>query len=115
MAETATPEAKTSPTRSTRYLTNVVWIWAGAITNLFIGIFLTPYIVRKLGPAGYGVWATLFSLVAYYGFLDFGFRPAVVRFCAHYGATNQPDRINEILNTLLAYYTAGSLVLVCVA
>lgn len=97
------------------YLRNVAWIWVGAFTNLFIGIFLAPYLVRKLGPDGYGVWALLFSVVSYYGFLDFGIRPAIIRYIAHYSALGEPDKINRILNTVLVYYTAGALLLLLAA
>src|SRR5436309_269669 len=115
MPQSATNPAVKTGGRALQYLRNVIWVWTGAITNLVIGIFLTPIIIRKLGPAGYGVWATVYSLVGYYGFLDLGFRPAVIRFCAYYKATNQIDRINQILNTVLLYYTLGSLLLLGVA
>jgi len=115
MAEATSTETANTGGRAIQYLRSVIWIWIGAATNLIVGIFLTPYIIRKIGPAGYGVWAAVFSLVGYYGFLDFGFRPAVIRFCAHYRATQEHEKINEILNTMLLYYTLGSSILVVIA
>ncbi len=115
MPQTATTEPANSGGRALHYLKSVIWIWVGAATNLVVGIFLTPYTIRKLGAAGYGVWATVFSLVGYYGFLDFGFRAALIRFCAHYRATNENQRVNEILNTVLFYYTMGSSIVIVAA
>jgi O-antigen/teichoic acid export membrane protein len=38
--------------------------------NLFVAV---PFVLRNLGPAQFGAWATLVSLVYFAGFLDFGF------------------------------------------
>jgi O-antigen/teichoic acid export membrane protein len=41
-----------------------------AAANLFLTV---PFVLRTLGPAQFGAWATLVSLVMFAGFLDFGF------------------------------------------
>lgn len=42
---------------------------AAAAANLFLTV---PFVFKALGPSQFGVWATLVSLVAFAGFLDFG-------------------------------------------
>lgn len=42
---------------------------AAVAANLFLTV---PFVLHALGPAQFGVWATLVSLVAFAGFLDFG-------------------------------------------
>jgi O-antigen/teichoic acid export membrane protein len=79
--------------------------------NLFAGLILSPYIIRKLGVEGYGVWALVFSLVGYYGLMDLGFRAAVIRFTAHYAALEQVDRINQMISTLLTYLAGLAMLL----
>ena len=96
--------------RRSQFLSNVAWNWAHVGINLFAGLILSPYIIRKLGVEGYGVWALVFSVVGYYGLLDLGFRSAVIRFTAHYAALQQDDRINQLISTLLTYF-AGLAVL----
>ena len=98
-----------------RFAVNVLWTWLGVAANLFIGFVLSPYIIWKLGAEGYGLWALLFSVIGYYGILDLGFRPALIRYAAYFRARNEPARINEVINTLVAYYAVGSVVLVAVA
>src|SRR5580658_915521 len=68
-----------SPTPQPRwhFLHNVLWSWLAVIANLIIGFVLTPYVIRKLGSEGYGIWTLLFSLISYYGLLDLGMRSAV--------------------------------------
>jgi O-antigen/teichoic acid export membrane protein len=41
-----------------------------AAANLFLTV---PFVLHALGPAQFGAWATLVSLVIFAGFLDFGF------------------------------------------
>ncbi len=43
---------------------------AAAAANLFLTV---PFVLHALGPAQFGAWATLVSLVMFAGFLDFGF------------------------------------------
>ena len=101
----------TSPNRSERFLVNALWSWLGVGVNILIGVAVSPYIIRKLGPEAYGVWALLFSAIGYYTVLDFGFRSAVVRYSAHFWASGDPAKINEIINSALVYVSMASLAL----
>jgi len=81
----------------------VFWNWLGVGAGLFTGILLSPYMIRKLGPEGYGLWALSFALVEYYTFLDLGFRSATVKYVAHHFALQEWLQTNEIINTILVY------------
>jgi O-antigen/teichoic acid export membrane protein len=91
---------------------NVLWSWAAVAATLIIGFILTPIIIRKLGAEGYGIWTTLYSLVSYYGLLDLGLRSAVVYFSGQYRAQGEPERINQVINTVGTYYSLSSLLIV---
>ena len=99
-------EQDQSARRGKRFVVNLLWSWMGVGATLISGLLISPYLVRKLGPEGYGVWVLTFSLVDNYAFLDLGFRSATVKYVAHYWATGEPQRVNEVLNTVIAY--AGS-------
>jgi O-antigen/teichoic acid export membrane protein len=49
-------------------------------------------VIHHLGDERYGIWAQVFSLVDYYGLVDFGFRSAVVKYAAHFRATGEMRR-----------------------
>lgn len=83
----------------------------GTGTSLFIGLLLSPYLIRKLGADGYGVWAITFSLVEYYWFFDLGFRSATVKYVAHYSATNEPDQVRGVISTAFVYSAAAGVVI----
>src|SRR5712675_3419421 len=99
---------KSKKSRRELFLGNVLWSWFGVAFNIFIGFVLSPYVIRKLGPEGYGIWALLFSVIGYYGLLDFGFKSALIRYTALYRARGEFERINELINTILFYYTGCS-------
>src|SRR5262249_43044989 len=56
--------------RGRRFITNVLWNWMGTAASLFTGLILSPILIRKLGPDGYGVWALSFAMADYYWFFD---------------------------------------------
>ena len=89
--------------RETRFAANVIWAWASVIVSAVAGLLLTPYLIRKLGSDGYGVWALCFSLVDYYWFFDLGFRSATVKYVAHHTAREELEKISEVLSTSLLY------------
>ncbi len=105
----ALPSARPSP-RLRRFAGNALWSILGVLVGLVAGLLLSPYIIRKLGSEGYGVWSLAFSLTAYYGFLDFGLRSAIVNYTAREFAHGNHAKINEFLSTALAF-SAGVTVL----
>jgi membrane protein EpsK len=109
------PAAAGDTTFSARYLKNIAWTWTGVALNLFIGVFLSPYVIRKLGPEGYGIWALFFSIISYYSLIDFGVRSALIHYTARFAAQKDYGRINELVSTVIAYYTLGSAILVLIA
>jgi hypothetical protein len=50
--------------------------WFGVAVGIFSGILQAPYIVRKLGGVGSGVWVLIFSLVDNFGMIELAFRSA---------------------------------------
>src|SRR5215469_7051754 len=91
---------------SERLVSNVIWSWVGVAVQLLPGFIVTPYLIRRLGSERYGIWSLVFSLVGYYALVDLGFRSAAVRYTAHYQALGENHKINELVNTLLTYFTA---------
>jgi O-antigen/teichoic acid export membrane protein len=96
-------------------LHNVLWSWLAVAANLVIGFVLTPFVIRKLGSEGYGIWTLLFSLISYYGLLDLGMRSSVVFYSAHYRARGQPDKINQVISSIGFFYSVMSLVIIAVS
>jgi O-antigen/teichoic acid export membrane protein len=59
---------------------NVLFNWFGTIVNIAVGIFLSPFILHRLGNVAYGVWVLAVSSVSYLSLLDLGMQSSVLRF-----------------------------------
>lgn len=84
-----------------RIIRNVLSNWTGYAVVIGVTFFLSPFVVHALGDSGYGVWVLVGSLTGYFGLLDLGIRPAIVKFAAQYQALDNARKINEVVNTSL--------------
>ncbi|MEX2156212.1 MAG: oligosaccharide flippase family protein [Gemmatimonadales bacterium] len=92
-----------------RPLRNVLANWAGFLLGTAITFVLSPFVVRHLGDARFGVWGLIAAVVGYLGLLDLGIRVAVTRFVACHEATGDRAAVNRVLSTALALFLAGAL------
>ena len=52
--------------------TGLVLSYVYTICNAVIGLFISAFLLRKLGQTDYGVYQTMSSFVTYLGLLEFG-------------------------------------------
>ena len=91
-------------------LRNVGSSWFALGVNVMVGIFLSPYILHRLGDEAFGLWILIFSFTGYYGLFDLGIRSSIVRYVAKYSATDDQDELNRLVNTAMFSYSAIGLV-----
>jgi len=85
-------------------LKNVGSSWFALGVNVLVGIFLSPYILHRLGDEAFGLWILIFSITGYYGLFDLGIRSSIVRYIAKYSATDEQDELNRLVNTAMFSY-----------
>ena len=85
---------------------NVMASWGSLLTHLGVGLFLSPYIIHRLGDEAFGVWVLVFSLTGYYGLLDLGIRQSVIRYVARFSASGDEEQLARFTNTCLFTYTS---------
>lgn len=83
------------------------------LTNL-IGLLLTPFIIKSLGNAGYGLYALIGSFVAYLTLMDLGLNNTIIRFVSRYRSLNNIEEERKFLGTVMLIYTGISVVLVII-
>jgi O-antigen/teichoic acid export membrane protein len=59
-----------------------LWSAGGQIAVLGGTLVATPFTIRLLGPAAYGIWSLLWSIMAYFTLADIGMATASTRFAA---------------------------------
>jgi len=95
-------------------LKNVGSSWFALGVNVLAGIFLSPYILHRLGDEAFGLWILIFSATGYYGLFDLGIRSSIVRYVAKYSATNEHDELNRLVNTAMFSYSGIGLVTITI-
>lgn len=68
-------------------------------------LFLTPFIIRTLGQAEFGVYKLSASVVAYLLLLDLGVGNAITRYIAKFRASGEKDQSQKFLGVATIYYT----------
>lgn len=85
------------------YLTNAC--------NIIISILMTPIILKLIGNQEYGLYSLVYSMMAYFSVLDFGFGNAMIRYVSKFKAENKDDKsINSLF--LLIYLFIGIIALI---
>src|SRR5437879_2302522 len=86
-------------------LRNVGSSWSALGVNVLVGIFLSPYILHRLGDAAFGLWVLIFSITGYYGLFDLGIRSSIVRYVAKYSATGEYDERERLVHIAMVSYS----------
>src|SRR5687768_6159816 len=74
-----------------------------------LGLVTTPYMLNRLGPSAYAVFALVTIMAAYLSNLELGFGHATVRFLARARAEGDEEAQAKILQTsLFVFAIAGS-------
>lgn len=84
------------------------------ILNTMYGLFITPYMIGKLGASEYGVYKTISSLSSSMMVLDLGIGSTVMRFVAKYRATKDEKSIPNFVAMSLIQAAALSGVILAV-
>ncbi|MEC3908040.1 oligosaccharide flippase family protein [Tamlana sp. 2201CG12-4] len=84
------------------------------ITNIIVGIGLTPFILESLGKSEYGLYMLVGSLIGYLALLDFGLTPTTVRFVSKYRHENNKEKEESFIATNLGIYAALAVTIVIV-
>jgi len=80
------------------------------LTNI-IGLLLTPFIIKSLGDAEYGLYMLIGAFVGYISVLDFGLNNTIVRFVAKYRAEGDKKGEENFLATTMWIYGVISVVI----
>ena len=81
------------------------------LTNI-IGLVLTPFIIKSLGDAEYGLYTLIGAFVGYISVLDFGLNNTIVRSVAKYRAEKDKRGEENFLAVTMSIYGLISLIIV---
>ena len=83
---------------------------ATAVTTL-TGFFVTPLLLHYLGDAQFGLWMLLVTILTYLGLVEIGIYATVSKRVAECLATEDMDRLKNVLGTALALYAVLTVII----
>jgi O-antigen/teichoic acid export membrane protein len=84
---------------------NIGSSWMALAVSVLVGVFLSPFILHRLGDAAFGIWVLIFSITGYYGLFDLGIRSSVVRYVSKAKANGDLAYASQVISTTLFSYT----------
>jgi O-antigen/teichoic acid export membrane protein len=98
--------ASSSPSIRRRVIVNTLTNYISKFFTLGAWFFLTPFMLRVLGPSDYALWVLAGSVVGYGSLLDLGISPAVTKYVAQYQARGEVENARGLVATALWLYVA---------
>jgi O-antigen/teichoic acid export membrane protein len=93
-----------------RVLRNVASNYAAMLVSLGVGLFLTPFVLARLGATTYGLWVLVGSIVSYGSLLDFAISAAIIKYVAEHRARGEHEEARRMVATAVAsYLVAGAI------
>lgn len=89
---------------SEKIIRNTVYNAIGRFWGIIVTLFLTPYIISRIGLDRYGVWTLAGVATSYFSLLDFGVGTSFVKYISEAHAQNEDSELNRIINTGLIFY-----------
>ena len=90
--------------RRTAGARNVAASYLGAGAEGAVFLLLTPFLVRKLGLAAYGLWGLAVSLADWIPLLDFGLREALLKYVAAHQAKSDAAAARRTIEAVAFLY-----------
>ncbi len=96
-------------------IVNAMSNWITLVINVLIGFLLTPYIIRHIDKAGYGVWTLVGSVIGYFGVMRMGIGASLMRYIPYYIGKNEIDSAIGTFSTGAAYFFGVALIILGVS
>jgi O-antigen/teichoic acid export membrane protein len=98
---------------SYKFAKNSIYNVIGFIVTFPILILLTPYMLKVLGKAQFGIWAIAGVVTSYAQLSDMGMTTAIVKFVAEHWVKRDVARISKVVSTaFFSFAVAGGIVVV---
>jgi len=85
-------------------LRNIGSNWILTLAGISATYILTPFVIRSLGPEGYGTWTLITSMTGYISLLALGVPMACVRYLAQHVAEGDTRKMNATIGSCAGLY-----------
>ncbi|TDI33818.1 MAG: lipopolysaccharide biosynthesis protein [Acidobacteria bacterium] len=88
---------------------NMAHGYAGHAFEAVSFLLLTPFLVRELGLATFGLWSVAVALAEWMQLLDLGMKEAIIKYVAAHQARSDARAVRRVCDTALFTYIFGAL------
>jgi O-antigen/teichoic acid export membrane protein len=99
--ELATPSPEPLAPTDAQVATASAWGFGGRAVLLLANLFATPFLIRLLGPASYGLWTLVILATTWASTADLGMGAATTKFGADYYTRGDPQGESSVVWTAL--------------
>lgn len=86
------------------FLRNAAFSMLGRGWSIILGLIATPYIISKVGINGFGAWALMESIIAYFSLSDMGIGASFTKHIAEYHAKKEYNNLSRVVSAGLLFY-----------
>lgn len=83
--------------------------------NSALGIFFTPFMIRKLGEGEYGLYQLIGAFAGYLSILDMGMSSAITKYVTKYYQKQETEEQENFLAVMIIYYAMISVIILIIA
>lgn len=98
------PERESEPFQevNSQFGRNVTATIIARIVIMARGVVIVPFLLARIGLEAYGIWTTIFILVAFVSVTTLGISNVYIKYVAEFHARREYDKANALLSTGLA-------------
>ncbi|HBL06286.1 MAG TPA: polysaccharide biosynthesis protein, partial [Clostridium sp.] len=89
---------------NSEYKHGVILSYVSIGLHMIVGLLFTPFLIRTLGTAEYGLYQLIGSFVGYLTIFDFGLSATIIRYTAKYNAMDDREGLQNFLGMHLIIY-----------
>src|SRR4029079_13787723 len=87
-----------SESLSQNIIKNTSYSFLGYIAPIVFSIFVTPFMVRRLGLGDYGVYVLVSTIISFMFMADLGLGSAIVKYISEYWGAQKKENIQALIS-----------------
>lgn len=94
-----------------KIIKNTAYYFLSQIAGLIFPLILTPFIISKIGPEEFAIYALVFGFIGGFSLFDLSISSSFVKFISEHYFRKEHDDLNRVINTGTFFYIIFSLVI----
>ncbi len=94
-----------------KIIKNTYYYFISQVLMLLMPLFLTPFIISKIGDVQFGIYALVLGFIGTFGLLDMSLSSSFIKFISEYYHKNNFIKLNHTITTGMIFYLVITVIL----